>query len=237
MNNNEEKNSIKNEILKEIKKGDIKMHPKIYFVLKSALLIVVAVLLFILIAYLTSYSIFYLENNGARFLLRSGLGGLVDIFHAVPLILIFLLLLLFYLIEKTIKKFNFAYKRPLIYSFLFVVIIAVGFGFFLHKNPLQKTLSCGLPQNHNLNAPNTFKGEIIEINENEIKIQDINGEIIYTIMPSESFKMEERELERGDRIIFRGKRDDKKIINISSFQKLNCGCEGCDPDDFRKFKP
>ncbi len=226
-NNDQEKNSIKNSILNEIKKGEIKMHPRVYFVLKSVLLIVVAILLFVLITYLTSYSIFYFENNGAKFLLRSGLTGLLDFFHTIPLILIVLLLILIYVVEKIIRKFHFTYKRPLIYSFLLVVVLAVGFGFIIHKHPIQKTLSCGLPQEYNLRTPNTFKGEIIEINENEIKIQDINGEIIYTIIPSASFKLGEKELERGDRIIFRGRKDNKEIINISSFQKLNCGCGGC----------
>jgi len=228
MNNNEEKNSIKNRILSEIKKGDIKMHPRVYFVLKSIIYIGIAVLLFVFISYLTSYGIFYLENNGIRFLFKTGFNGFSVLLHVLPWVLIVLFLIILYLIEKVIKKFNFTYKRPLIYSFLFVVVLAVIFGFILHKHPIQKFISCNLPQDQNINIPNTFKGEIIEINGNEIKIRNINGDIIRTIIPSESFNLREKELERGDRIIFIG-REDNSVINISSFQKLNCGCGGCGP--------
>jgi len=241
MNNSKEKNSIKDKILSEIKKGDIKMHPKFTYALKAIFVIVAVLILVAIMIFLMSFIVFSLENNGAQFLIGSGFVGILYLMHSLPWVLIIIILIAIVLIETLIKRFKFAYRRPLIYSLLTVLIAGVACGFLMHHESFHRGVSCLINDSfyrdrENINLPNTYKGKILELDQNFIKIEEINGRMVEAIFPTESFKFREKEIERGDRIIFTGIKENAKI-NISNYRKLNCGCGGCDPDDFKKIKP
>lgn len=238
MNNDQEKNSIKDRILNEIKKGDIKMHPKFHFLLRLIILTTIIVLLILVIVFLISFIVFSSENNGARFLLGSGFSGVMSLMHSLPWIIILIVLIVILLIEGLVKKFKFAYRRPLIYSLLIILIIGLACGLLMHHESFHRTVSCLLNDSFlsgsRLSVPsNVHEGRVYRINENEIEIMDLNGQILQAIFPSESFKLQDKEFERGDRIIFTGPQNGP-IINISSYRKLNCGCGGCNIDDLDK---
>ncbi|MCX6729920.1 MAG: hypothetical protein NT058_00240 [Candidatus Portnoybacteria bacterium] len=238
MNSNQEKNSIKDRILNEIKKGDIKMHPKFTYALKAIFVILAVLILIAIMIFLMSFIVFSLENNGAQFLVGSGIGGVLFLMHSLPWVLILIILIAILLIESLIKRFKFAYRRPLIYSLLVVLVAGVACGLLMHHESFHRGISCLIndafyEEKENINLPNTYKGKILESDENFIRIEEINGKVIEAIFPTESFGFEEREIERGDRIIFIGPKKDA-VINISSYRKLNCGCGGCDPDDLKR---
>jgi len=238
MKNEKQKNSIKEQILDKIKKGEFKMHPKFYFFLKAIVVTIIVIILIVIIVFLISFIVFSSENNGAQFLIGSGFKGILSAIYLLPWIFVLIVLIAIILIEKLIKRYKFTYKRPLIYSLLFIVIFGAVCGLIIHKTFLHQGVSClindffyGGPRSTNL--PDTHEGRIYKINENEIEIMDLNGQILDAIFPSESFKLKDREFERGDKIIFTGLRKDS-VINISSYRKLNCGCGGCVLDELEK---
>ncbi|MFH1129631.1 MAG: hypothetical protein V1686_02765 [Patescibacteria group bacterium] len=234
MNNDQEKNSIKDRILNEIKKGDLKMHPKFTYALKAIFMVATIIILIMIVVFLISFMVFSLKNNGAQFLITTGFMGVLYLIYSLPWVFVSVTLFAILLIEYLVKRFKFAYRRPLIYSLLIVLIFSTACGVLMHREFFHRGVSClindSLYSPKPVNFPNTYQGQIHKINENEIQIIDLNGRIIDAIFPSESFRLKENEFEPGDRIIFTGNKDDL-IINISSYRKLNCGCGGCNLDD------
>jgi hypothetical protein len=228
MNNDEKQNSIKDEVLEEIKEHKIKMHPKIYFTLKALALIALVVLLIVFAICMISFIVISSEESGARFLIHMGAKGFLSLAYSLPWVFILVVAIVIILIEKFIKKFNIAYRRPLIYSLLVVLIIVLCCGFFMHRSPIHRGLSCWMMSlsgnNKSLLFPDAYRGRILEIRDNEVKIRNFNGETIDAIIPPALFVPKREGIAPGDRIMFIG-RDRNSIIDVSNFGELNCGCD------------
>jgi len=239
MNNNETKNSIRDQILNRIKAGKLKMKPKVYFVLKNIIFVAAVVALSMLIVYLISFIVFSLDKNGAWLLTRLGLGGLLSLIVSLPWLLILIILLSMFLIELLIKNLKFAYHRPLIYSILGVMVLFLALGFFTHLTPLHKGLSCLCAEHKvpiasflydsykEMDFPDFYRGEILEIDEEEAQLQKLNGEVVRLQITSDSYGSDQEKLQRGDKIMLIGKKKNS-VINIANFEKDNdCGCGAC----------
>jgi len=68
MNNNPQKSSTAKKVLHEIKNDQVKMRPRIYFILKSVLIIFSVFLVAFFALYLTSLILFALRASGAWYL-------------------------------------------------------------------------------------------------------------------------------------------------------------------------
>jgi len=115
-------NSISDKIFNKIKKEQIKMRPKIYFILKAVLIALTTLLVAFFVLFLVSFIFFNLRASGAWFLPRFGLPVIGIFFKSLPWLLILITIILIGVLEILVKRFSFAYRRPILYSILFIII-------------------------------------------------------------------------------------------------------------------
>lgn len=132
--------NIKNYILEKIKKGDIRKIPRIIFWIKSLLFALVAVMVFLLVLFLSSFLLFALQSSGLLELLNFGFEGFGILIKNFPWILLILVVVLILVLEILVNRYSFSYKRPLIYSFLALIIIALSLGFLFWKLSFQEKI-------------------------------------------------------------------------------------------------
>jgi hypothetical protein len=121
-------------ILETIQKDDVRMRPKWHFILNISLLVIGTILAGLSLLYLVSFIVFILRQNGSWFMPSFGAQGWSALFISLPWILIFLALLFVIIVGFLVKKYSFAYGRPLLYSALGIIIFAsVGGFYYTHK--------------------------------------------------------------------------------------------------------
>lgn len=136
----EDKIDIKNFILEKIKTGNIKKIPRLVFGLKGLLFALAGLAVFILILYFISFLLFAMQSSGLMHLSSLGFKGFELLFVNFPWILLILVVVLILVLEILVNKYSFSYKRPLIYSFLAIIIIALSLGFLVWKLSFQEKI-------------------------------------------------------------------------------------------------
>ncbi len=128
---------ISQKIVSRIEKGELKMKPKVYFVVKTILIVGFSALLLLLALYFGSLIIFVLRVN--NILLFHGMGFQVirSVLLSFPWYLVFLLFTLIILIEIIGKKIRFVYRKPLILSLFTILILVILSSFLVEKSSLH----------------------------------------------------------------------------------------------------
>ena len=120
---------MKDTILASIREKRVTMRSSSSFRMEMFLLVfAVVVALFVSIA-LVSYIFFALRVNGHEALLGFGTQGLYPFFILFPWPLLVLDILLLIFIQKLLKRFSFAYRSPILYGLL-ALLVVVGAGAF-----------------------------------------------------------------------------------------------------------
>lgn len=214
----EEKKSIKDKVSEAIQSGEVKMRPKSDFLIKGVLMLLGAVVVLFILMYLVSFIIFALQRTGLWIVASFGFKGFVTFVLALPWLLLLIALLLFIILELFLKRYSFNYRRPLLYSiiFIFLIIAAGSFvvaGSSFHQSLSKKAVEEELP----FFGPfyrgfaverfrDIYQGEITAINEDSFLLKDLNGEI-FTVLANGSLA----NLQIGDKVTVFGKRDDMTI--------------------------
>lgn len=136
MEQNNNSQSVKERVLSAIKSGKAKMRPRWHFVLRGILLATGAMIAGLLLLYLASFIVFSMRQTGAWFAPAFGLPGWFSFLRHVPWILIALSVIFIAVLEVLVRRYSFAYRRPLLYSVLVIVLIAIVAGIFgapLHR--------------------------------------------------------------------------------------------------------
>lgn len=231
MSEKENKNTISQKILNEIKKRKVKMRPKCYFVLKTLFYILGAVLVLILAVFLVSFIIFVLRVSGAFFLPRFGFSGLRAFLAFLPWVLIFMAVLFILITEVFAKRFSIVYRKPLLYSVLGLLLIVLIAGYFVVKTPFHKNLF-NYAQSHPLplfgrmyrdygmrRPPHITVGTVVKISENSLEIETEKGERLKVVLSDEIGLSAGQEAEVGDLIMIIGKRSNDSI-QARGFRKI-----------------
>ena len=137
MDNNED---IKNKVLSAIRSGNVKQRPHWFFVLRGTLVGVGIGLVLCVILYLFSFILFITRETGVWFVPAFGFRGWFVFFRSLPWILIGLSIIFVVLLEIFVKRYSFAYREPLMYSVLGIVIIVAAGGFLLFETSLHQRL-------------------------------------------------------------------------------------------------
>ncbi len=149
MENIEIKN-LKEEILEKIRKGEVKMRPKAFFLAKIALLVFVAFVTFLVSVLLVSYTWFNLRAGGYILLLSFGGRGLFEFFILFPWFLLLIDVMLILFLDSLLKRFKFGYHHPVLFVFLASIFVITLAGSFVnmtsfHKNIMQMAENKKLP--------------------------------------------------------------------------------------------
>jgi hypothetical protein len=219
---NEEKHTISENVISKIEKGQIKMRPRFYFLLKLTLLIIGVIFLTLIALFLVSFILFSLRQNGSFFLPNFGFPGIRILFFSLPWLLILGVIILIVTSEIFAKHFSFVYQRPMLYSIIAMAIIVVFGGIALDFTPLHSNLLLNA-QNGNLpiaggfyrhlgapRIPDVFYGSISEIAENGFKIDTPQAET-FNVITNEKTRFFGGILEEEDSVIIMGKRNGQTI--------------------------
>ena len=117
--------SLRERVLGVIETGQAVMRPKWHFILKGALLIVGGVILSLALIYVASLVVFASRQGGAWFVPAFGPQGWFAFMVSLPWILIILSGLFIILLEVLVRRYSFAYRRPLLYSVLGIVVLVL----------------------------------------------------------------------------------------------------------------
>jgi len=221
---NEQKNqkSISEEVLLKIEEGNIKMKPKIRFIIKLSLLVFGAVAVIFFALFVSSFIFFTLRMSGILFLPEFGFMGFKILFFSLPWILIFGLVALIATSELFIKHFSFVYKKPILYSVLIIVLLVFLGGFILdntgfHTNLFKMARSGKLPmaepfyKEYGIPKFNEMHyGIVFQIEGINFKIKNPREEELL-ILTSPKTKMPGSEIKKEDALIILGKRNGNTI--------------------------
>lgn len=128
---NPTENSVKENVIRAIESGEVSMRPKWQFVATAGLLFAGSLLVTLALVYLVSF-IFFTEN-GPR--------GTGEILSTLPWLVILVSLAFFVLLEILFRKFSFAYRKPLLYTTVGIIVFVLLTGFLVSLTPLHRGLS------------------------------------------------------------------------------------------------
>ncbi len=139
---------ISDKIASAIATGKITMRPRWYFILRAALMLIGGLLLVLLLLYVISFVIFTLRQTGIGFVPVFGLRGWIAFLRHAPWFLMLLSLAFVLILELLVRRYAFAYRRPLLYSVGAIFIISLSGGFMLAASPLHPRLLQYAYQHH-----------------------------------------------------------------------------------------
>lgn len=229
MNDNKEhtpQGSLSERLSTLIEKGEVTMKPRWHFVTRSAALIVGTILSVLSVIYIASFIIFILHESGAWFVPSFGLRGLSTFLFSLPWLLIVLSIVFIVLIETLIRKFEFGYGKPLVYSAM-GLILCIGIGASivaqtpLHQGLMMKADKDDLPfagsvyKKFGRPGPNNIcAGIVTDIFPDGYIVNEPNERLtrIYTTPQTEIASDDEIELQ--DKIMVFGLRKDGAIVAV-----------------------
>lgn len=238
MNNNDKnkKTSVSGQVLDKIKSGDVKMHSKSYFVLKTILFILGTILALTFTLFIVSFIIFILRANGILFLPGFGFRGFGAFFTSFPWILLAVAVLFIVVLELFVKRFKFGYRNPFLYSVIGIVAIALIGGFIVaqtqfHGKLFNNSQVRGLPIAGHLykrygTRPirNVYIGTVLEETDDGFKMETREGDKFSVIISPDTFFPHGRNIQDDDIVIVMGKRNNG-VIEASGIRVFENGSD------------
>jgi hypothetical protein len=140
MSNEQIKTLLKEKIINKLKNGEFKMKPKAHFILKTILAILGFLIVSLFTLFLISFISFILRTDGIGPFPIFRMKELGLLIFSLPWILIILAALLIIVLELLFKHFAFAYKRPILYSVLAIVLIVALGTIVIDRTPFHPGL-------------------------------------------------------------------------------------------------
>ena len=180
---------LADKIEEKIKSGQVKMKTKSHFIFKTILHILAGILIALTTIFLLSFILFILRTHGIWLMPTLGFRGLMTFFVSLPWILILVGLVFLLALEFFVKKYTFAYRKPVIYSVLALLLFVSLAGILvdktsLHNRWLQKADNHNLPFAGKLYRgykqmpiENTYIGKIQNLDEQNFELVDKDDQI------------------------------------------------------------
>jgi hypothetical protein len=234
---NKEK-SLSEITLEKIEQNKIKMKSRFYFVIKIIALIFGIFLLNFIAILITSFAIFSMRQNGLFLVPLFGITGIKILFFYMPWFLILGITVLIIASEIFAEHFSFIYKKPILYSFLAIVVFVILGGSVINLTPLHENLLIRAEKGKPMLGANLYKeiglskipdvsyGSVEEITEKGFKIKTIKGEELEIIVNRNS-KIFNKDIKKRDNIIVLGEKSNQ-VINAINIKKV---------DQNKKFLP
>jgi len=208
---------VEKDVLAAIKSGEVKMRPKWRFTLISALAIVAAAIVFLILVYVVSFIIFMLHETGVWFVPAFGLNGWYALFWSLPWILILFSGIFVILLALLVRKYPVAYRRPVLYSFLAILfLVAAGSASIVNTSLFREIFSAG-PNETLLPFVGSFcadcrvpdpgdvhHGEVLATAPNGFVMEDLRNRTLIVLVGSTTMVREDGTLVPGDRIVVFG---------------------------------
>ena len=137
--------NMQDKIFDAIKSGELKMRPRRYFIMRDVLGVVAIIIILLMAVYLASFIIFVLHQDGAWFVPVFGLSGWFALFNALPWLLILLSAIFVIFLAMLVKRYQFLYQWPMLYSLLGVIFLIAAVCFlFIQSSFYNQFFSSGV---------------------------------------------------------------------------------------------
>lgn len=217
---------VRSEVLHKIHRDEVKQRSRSYHVLKTIVIVVGILFVFLLSVFIISFVVFLVRVNGATILPSFGIRGIGLFFASLPWLLILLAVAFIFCIELLSRRFSVSYKRPLLYTILGIVFVVAVLGFVFGRIGIHERLS-SVSQKHDIPfAGEMYKkpgmkhprgsviGTVLERIDNGFLIETQKGETLEVHVSSKTHSPHGDVFEsftQGDKIIIMGKRDGDTI--------------------------
>ncbi len=218
MNNEQEQTtSVSDLVITAIEHDKVVMRPKWHFILGIGLLISGTVLMALTVVFVVSFIFFSLRQNGSWFVSDFGLEGWQAFIVSLPWMLLVVAIIFIVILGLLVKKYSFAYGRPLLYSALGIVIVTSVTGFLISLTSFHSSL-LGEAENQHLpiagvmyrqyghrDLDHIVIGRIMEKNQNTFALYSPDRKVFTiiitprTIVPQEELTIAEVVVVLGDR--------------------------------------
>ena len=141
MEDNTQKKSITDQIIAAAGKGELKMRPKWHFILRAVLWISGIAVVTLALLYLASLVVFIAHKTGIWVAPVFGWHGIAIFLISLPWLLVLAVLFFIVVLEILVRHYAFAYRLPLFYSALGVLLVVVTGGLIVAGTPLHDVLS------------------------------------------------------------------------------------------------
>lgn len=208
-------------VLKKIEAGAVHMKPKWHFALTAWLAGLGGIILGLAIIFVGSFIVFIFRESGAWHVPGLAPGGWVLFFISLPWIFILVGLVFIIILEILVRKYAFAYRQPLLYSFIAIALLVILGSWFMARTSFHARLSeygrrphPPLPMRllHNLEErqfKNIHRGRIEEVTLTGFILGSRRGERIPVVNFSSS--RSEKEFAPGDHVLVIGARKNGTI--------------------------
>jgi hypothetical protein len=216
MNDSLDKKPIQERVLEEIKEGRVSMRPRWRFVLQAVMCAVGVIILILALLYLGSFILFSLRKNGVWFTPTFGFQGWYRFVSSLPWLLILFSMIFMGILEILVRRYSFAYRRPIFYSMLGIIVFVIFGGFLISRTSLHRSLfqytethkiPIAAPFYHGFGdrqPGGIYPGIITELRERGFLIRDRRGlEIPILITPATRLPLE-RSFLIGDLVLVLG---------------------------------
>jgi hypothetical protein len=223
MNDNNHSKSIKDNVLKAIEAGKVTMRPRWHFVLKALLLLVGTILASMTLIFLISFIIFILHETGIWFIPGFGFHGIGLFFGSLPWLMLLLALVFIVMLEVLVRRYAFAYRKPLLYSTFGVIGLVILGGVIVSATPFHRGLF-NSARNNNLPVAGGFYrqygmrrndhvivGNITEIKNTGYSLIERRGQAVEVIISDDTYFPDGKDFMVGDSIVVLGDRNGDKI--------------------------
>ena len=222
MNEEKHPSHIRDQILKDIRSGDVQMTPRAYFTLKILALGALALGVLVTTIFIFNFISFSVRVNHHEALLGFGPRGYLSFANVFPWHLLILDLLLVILLEWLIRKFKMGYNIPVLYLLGALIFGAATLGFALDRTPFNDRViehegrlppSIGRLYEHARRGPSPESGmchcEILSIEGNTIIVEDPRRatSTLIVILPEDDPHATTSMLEVGDVIFIAGREE------------------------------
>lgn len=233
MDKHTEKQSLQENILATIEGGKTKMRPKWYFVTSAVFLMGGTLVALVALLFIASFIVFSLHQSGVWFAPSMGWQGLPPLFMSLPWVLIVVAVGFIYLLEMLVRKYSFAYRKPLLYSAIMIVVVTVSGGLIMASTPLHDKLLIRAQEQRlplagrvykNYSMPpkdNISVGRVIDISEDGFSVKDVGENEFKIITNKETRRIKaDSDIKVGDSIVIFGKRKGEKMSAVG-VQKIS----------------
>lgn len=218
--------TTKDSVLTAIQSGKVTMRPKWYFFLQTVLMSLGLVLVVIIAVYSISLTVFALQRGGPWFGPSFGLNGWMVLFESLPWELFVIGGLFLFILEMLVRRYEFAYRQPILFVLGGVLIIVVCGGYMLSLTPLhgwlfkraqQNTLPLAGPLYNrygNLPFQHVYRGMVTRKENGGFSMLSIHGENLFVVVNKDTHFLGVVDADPGDTMFVFG---DKEGTVIHAF--------------------
>lgn len=216
-------NSIQDKVLQAIKTGEVKAKSKWFFYAQSLLMALGVLICALLLLFFASLIIFSLRSSGALFAPGFGFYGLRVFFASLPWLILVAVILLLILLEWMLRRYKFAYQKPLLYTFVglgmvFIVGSLIISRAHIHEELFEQArmrhIIVGEPFYRRYGMPGrgeVTRGTVIQKNADGCDIETKDNETVHVIITPQT-KLDGTDFCDLDKLIMvLGPRDDGSI--------------------------